>query len=428
MKRFLLALALLLGLPAGAFAQCNGVFPNNTACGNISGSSNVPKAIPLGSFPTGAGGTNGQVQFNNSGALGGFTASGDCTVVTSTGVFTCTKTSGVSFGPFATTANATTATAALNLFTSTLQGLAPLSGGGTTNFLRADATWALPPQGNVIGSGSPVVGDIAVFNNTSATAVVGAGYNALQVPGLIPTTATVTITNASPGVITWTSHGLTANTPVFFCTTGALPTGLTACVPSVGSPISANNYKSNPTLYYVVGSSITANTFTVATSIANAKAGTAVNTSSAGSGTQTGFANALAPAGTIGELIWNTVEVGSPIAITTATPATWNSLSVPAGIWELGGNVGFIGTSGTAVFTNWHSDISYGLGTSLSTSPYDGIDSAHFTTNDPNGLVLPYTPNQIFLTTTTTLNANGQAAFTGGNAGIYGRIFAKRVR
>ena len=38
-------------------------------------------------------------------------------------------------------------TADLNLFTSTLQGLAPPSGGGTANFLRADATWAAPAGG-----------------------------------------------------------------------------------------------------------------------------------------------------------------------------------------------------------------------------------------------------------------------------------------
>src|ERR1035437_2517684 len=48
------------------------------------------------------------------------------------------------------TANETDLTAAqvtamLNLFTSTLQGLVPASGGGTVNFLRADATWGAPP-------------------------------------------------------------------------------------------------------------------------------------------------------------------------------------------------------------------------------------------------------------------------------------------
>jgi hypothetical protein len=42
---------------------------------------------------------------------------------------------------------ATQATALLNTFTSTVKGLAPLSGGGTTNFLRADGTWAVPAGG-----------------------------------------------------------------------------------------------------------------------------------------------------------------------------------------------------------------------------------------------------------------------------------------
>jgi hypothetical protein len=39
------------------------------------------------------------------------------------------------------------ATALLDTFTSGAKGLAPASGGGTTNFLRADGTWAAPPGG-----------------------------------------------------------------------------------------------------------------------------------------------------------------------------------------------------------------------------------------------------------------------------------------
>jgi hypothetical protein len=35
----------------------------------------------------------------------------------------------------------------LDVFTSSLKGLAPASGGGTTNFLRADGTWAAPGGG-----------------------------------------------------------------------------------------------------------------------------------------------------------------------------------------------------------------------------------------------------------------------------------------
>jgi hypothetical protein len=41
------------------------------------------------------GGSSGQVQWNSAGSFAGFTMSGDCTLVTSTGVITCTKVNGV---------------------------------------------------------------------------------------------------------------------------------------------------------------------------------------------------------------------------------------------------------------------------------------------------------------------------------------------
>lgn len=47
-------------------------------------------------------------------------------------------------------ATPTTATSLLNIFTSSLKGLAPASGGGTTNFLRADGTWAAPPLSGLV--------------------------------------------------------------------------------------------------------------------------------------------------------------------------------------------------------------------------------------------------------------------------------------
>lgn len=46
----------------------------------------------------------------------------------------------------------TQATTLLDVFTTSLKGVVPASGGGTTNFLRADGTWAAPPGG---GGGSP---------------------------------------------------------------------------------------------------------------------------------------------------------------------------------------------------------------------------------------------------------------------------------
>jgi hypothetical protein len=51
----------------------------------------------------------------------------------------------------------TQATTLLDVFTTSLKGLAPASGGGTTNFLRADGTWAAPAGGGG-GGASPLIG------------------------------------------------------------------------------------------------------------------------------------------------------------------------------------------------------------------------------------------------------------------------------
>ena len=110
-------------------------------------------------------------------------------------------------------------------------------------------------------------------------------------------TATVTITIATPGVVTWTGHGLTTGTPVFFTTTGALPTGITAS-----------------TTYYVIA--VDANTFQIATTAANAYAGTAVNTSGSQSGTQTGNRNAITQRLSVQSVTGVTDRPGSDIVIT----------------------------------------------------------------------------------------------------------------
>lgn len=52
----------------------------------------------------------------------------------------------------------TQATTLLDVFTSALKGLVPASGGGTTNFLRADGTWVAPPGGTSITVGTTAPG------------------------------------------------------------------------------------------------------------------------------------------------------------------------------------------------------------------------------------------------------------------------------
>lgn len=78
MKKLLIALTLLF-IPALAQAQCNGVFPNNTLCGNISGASAVPRPVANNVLTGVPGGTNGQIEYNNNGVFGGFTPGGDLT-------------------------------------------------------------------------------------------------------------------------------------------------------------------------------------------------------------------------------------------------------------------------------------------------------------------------------------------------------------
>ena len=65
-----------------------------------------------------------------------------------------------------TLASSTGADVVLPLATSTTAGLAPLSGGGTSNFLRADGTWAAPAGG---GAGTDLTYDAATRTLASST-------------------------------------------------------------------------------------------------------------------------------------------------------------------------------------------------------------------------------------------------------------------
>lgn len=88
-----------------------------------------------------------------------------------------------------TAPTAATVTAFLGVFTSLLQGVAPASGGGTVNFLRADGSWATPPSASSnslirsLGGGFDGGGSALTSGPTSTTyftvpfACTIAGYN-----------------------------------------------------------------------------------------------------------------------------------------------------------------------------------------------------------------------------------------------------------
>jgi hypothetical protein len=92
---------------------------------------------------------------------------------------------GSSAAPAAITS--TQLTADLNLFSPTLQGLTPLSGGGTTNFLRADGSWAAPA-----GSGT-----VTAVTGTAPVASSG---------GTAPVISMAASTNAVDGYLTAADH------------------------------------------------------------------------------------------------------------------------------------------------------------------------------------------------------------------------------
>ena len=148
-------------------------------------------------------------------------------------------------------------------------------------------------------------------------------------------TGTATFTSATPTVVTvssW-SGGLNANAPAANClpTTGAsciqpvcftnsggaLPTGIVVC--------------DSTHQYYIDPASYSGNTFKIATSIANAIAGTDVAASSTGTGTQTALS-------------------GMVIASNTATGIV--ALNLTPGDWDCSGELMYAPAGGTTTSQN----------------------------------------------------------------------------
>ena len=114
-------------------------------------------------------------------------------------------------------------------------------------------------------------GGVAVVSVTSAGITVAGTVNYTDlVVNSNPSGVSVTVTSATPGVVTWAAHGFSANQPVWF-TAAAMPTGL-----------------NSEQIYYVVGASITTNTFEVAATTG----GSAINTTTTGT-TVLGYTAAL---------------------------------------------------------------------------------------------------------------------------------------
>lgn len=208
------------------------------------------------------------------------------------------------------------------------------------------------------------------------------------------TTATVTLTQANPGVITWTAHGFSTAVPqpVVFTTSGALPTNITAA-----------------TVYWTVPSSVTTNTFQIATTVANAFVPTPIDTTAgSNTGTQTGTA-------------------GTKMATGTAINVT--GLNLTAGDWDVWGEIVWNANAATT-WTLLEGSISQTSATLATSGAIRGTSYSSLSqisaaaTNGVSSILLPPTIINISATTPVYLVVKG--AFATNILGAYGNIMARR--
>lgn len=121
---------------------------------------------------------------------------------------------------------------------------------------------------NVFDGIMPDVPEARVYDYSKGTYATYAGTS-VNMGSMEKKNAAVSITIATPAVVTWTAHGLAEDDPVIFSTTGALPTGITAATAT------------GATTYYV--KAVDANSF----QLTDAPAGNVINTSGSQSGVHT---------------------------------------------------------------------------------------------------------------------------------------------
>jgi hypothetical protein len=114
------------------------------------------------------------------------------------------------------------------------------------------------------------------------------------------------MTIAAPGVITYTAHGLSANAPVVFTTTGALPTGIVA-----------------GTTYYLCSTAVTAmtaNTFQISATAG----GSPITTTGSQSGTHTCTVPTYTESSKANRYLWNYYNQSPRLMSRTESLSTWD--------------------------------------------------------------------------------------------------------
>ncbi len=135
-----------------------------------------------------------------------------------------------------------------------------------------------------------------------------------------------------------------------------------------------------------------------------------------------------ASAGTVGQVISSSVDVGSAVSLTTGTPANVTSISLTAGDWDVYGSVGFSVNVLTTI-----GGLSAAIGTTSATLPLASSISGCVTTigttltTGESQIVTPGSC-QINVSGTTTVYLVAQMTFAVNTAAAYGIIWARRRR
>lgn len=164
----------------------------------------TPEAVLFGGFIPAIG---GGLAFTD-GDKGDITVSGSgATFTIDTGVVTNAKRANIATARFSGRVTAgtgvpedltgTQATTLLDAVTSALKGLAPASGGGTVNYLRADGTWAAPP-----GDADPLILTGSISGTITMTAAATTTPYAIVWPAAQGAAVGDVLTNAF-GTLTW---------------------------------------------------------------------------------------------------------------------------------------------------------------------------------------------------------------------------------